>query len=93
MGKTSLMAKILDHAHKCGFATVRLSIQAAGSRVLSDYELLLKWICFNTARELGLNPSMEEHWDSIFGPSEKLQGLPCKISVAKDWFGTSSCIG
>ena len=69
MGKTSLMAKILDHAHKYGFHTVRLSCQAAGSRVLNDHELLLKWICFNTARELGLNPSIEDHWDSIFGPS------------------------
>jgi hypothetical protein len=83
MGKTSLMAKILDHAHKCGFATVRLSIQAAGSRVLSDYELLLKWICFNTARELGLNPSMEEYWDSIFGPNENYRDYLARYLLPK----------
>jgi hypothetical protein len=70
MGKTSLMAKILDHAHKNGFHAVRLSCQAAGSQVLNDHGLLLKWICFNTARELGLKPSVEDHWESLLGPND-----------------------
>jgi hypothetical protein len=69
MGKTSLIARILDHAHKNGFHAVRLSCQAAGSQVLNDHGLLLKWICFNTARELGVKTSVEDHWKSYLGPN------------------------
>jgi hypothetical protein len=74
MGKTSLMAKILDHAHKNGFHAVRLSCQAAGSQVLNDLGLLLKWICFNTARELGLKPIVEDHWENFFSPNDNFTG-------------------
>lgn len=73
MGKTSLMAKILGHAHKNGFHAVRLSCQAAGSHVLNDHGLLLKWICFNTARELGLKPNLEDHWENLFGPNNNFK--------------------
>ena len=44
MGKTSLMARILNHGRELGYETVPVSFQRADSQLFNDLDLLLKWL-------------------------------------------------
>ncbi|NJR75081.1 MAG: toll/interleukin-1 receptor domain-containing protein [Scytonema sp. CRU_2_7] len=54
MGKTSLMARILDYARQQGYSTVSLSFQLADSKVFTDLDELLRWFCASVSRRLKL---------------------------------------
>lgn len=66
MGKTSLMARVLDQAREHGHRTVCLSFQLASSNVLSNLDNLMRWVCVSVSRELGLPNQLAEYWDDIF---------------------------
>ena len=63
MGKSSLLAKILDQAEQQGDKTVYLSLQLAASKCFSDADTFLKWFCASVARALDLAPNLDEYWD------------------------------
>ncbi|WP_413161104.1 AAA-like domain-containing protein [Capilliphycus salinus ALCB114379] len=67
MGKTSLMVRILDFAQNQGFKTVKISLNRAESEVLSSSEKFLRWLCANSARQLGLDPKLDEYWNEEMG--------------------------
>lgn len=67
MGKTSLMARILNQTRVHGFKTVTFSFQLADVNVLSDLNRFLKWFCAVVTRGLGIPYQLEEYWDDIFG--------------------------
>ena len=62
MGKTSLMARILNHAREQGFQTVPISFQRADSRLFNDLDLLLRWFCSQVGRRLKKLPELEDYW-------------------------------
>ena len=66
MGKTSLMARVLDQARKQGQRTVHLSFQLATSEVLSNVDRLMRWFCLCVSRSLRLPNQLAEYWDDIF---------------------------
>lgn len=66
MGKTSLMARILDQARKQGYRTTHLSFQLATSEVLSNIDKLMRWFCLCVGRGLHLPNQLAEYWDDIF---------------------------
>ena len=66
MGKTSLMARILDQARNQGHRTVHLSFQLATSDVLSNVDRLMRWFCLCVSRSLRLPNQLAEYWDDIF---------------------------
>ncbi|MCY7279258.1 MAG: AAA-like domain-containing protein [Phormidesmis sp. CAN_BIN44] len=66
MGKTSLMARILDQARKQGHRTVHLSFQLAPSDVLSNVDKLMRWFCLCVSRSLRLPNQLADYWDDIF---------------------------
>ncbi|MBM0745538.1 AAA-like domain-containing protein (plasmid) [Phormidium sp. CLA17] len=66
MGKTSLMARILDQARKQGYRTVHLSFQLAPSDVLGNVDKLMRWFCLCVSRSLRLPNQLAEYWDDIF---------------------------
>jgi serine/threonine-protein kinase len=66
MGKTSLMARILDQARKQSHRTVHLSFQLATSDVLSNVDKLMRWFCLCVSRSLRLPNQLAEYWDDIF---------------------------
>lgn len=66
MGKTSLMARILDQARQQSYRTVHLSFQLATSDVLSDVDKLMRWFCLCVNRSLRLPNQLAEYWDDIF---------------------------
>ena len=70
MGKTSLMARILNHGRELGYATVPVSFQRADSRVFNDLDLLLKWLCTQVGRRLKKLKELEDYWVG-FGSKDK----------------------
>ncbi len=66
-GKTSLIAKALNHAEENGFRTAVVSLQLADSEVLENLNLFLQWLCVMVSRSLGLPNNLEEYWNQIFG--------------------------
>lgn len=66
MGKTSLMARILEQARKQDYRTVHLSFQLATSDVLSNVDKLMRWFCLWVSRSLHLPNQLADYWDDIF---------------------------
>jgi len=67
MGKTSLMARILDHAKKHEHRTVFLSFQEADSDVFVNLDSFLRWFCASIAMQLNLEDKIEEKWKKLLG--------------------------
>jgi DNA-binding CsgD family transcriptional regulator len=62
-GKTLLLNRIIERAKDHNYQAVILDFTKA-SRVLSNYEQLLKWLCKGVGKSLGLENKVAEHWDS-----------------------------
>lgn len=62
MGKSSLMARILNHAEQNGCRTVNLSFQEADGEIFSTLEGLLKWLCASIANGLRLPAQLSQYW-------------------------------
>jgi len=71
MGKTSLLLRILEFAKNQGYQTVSLNLDQADQAILNNLNQFLRWLCANIARQLHLQPKLDEYWD---------QDLGCKIS-------------
>ncbi|HBB34630.1 MAG TPA: molecular chaperone Tir [Cyanobacteria bacterium UBA8803] len=67
MGKTSLMARILQRATQQGCVAVPLSFQLADSKVFADLERFLQWFCAVVSLELQLPDRLTDYWNGIFG--------------------------
>ena len=67
MGKTSLLMRVLDSAKGLGYKTVSLNIEQVDAAVLSDLDRFLRWLCANVARQLKLEPMLDEYWDEDLG--------------------------
>lgn len=67
MGKTSLMARILDHGARQGYCTVPLTFQLVDKGVFANLDKFLKWFCAYVGRELHLPNQLDDYWDEIFG--------------------------
>ncbi|NJL36614.1 MAG: hypothetical protein HC879_12135 [Leptolyngbyaceae cyanobacterium SL_5_9] len=67
MGKTSLMARVLQQAREQNIRTVTLSFQLADTQVFLELDRLLRWLCAIASSQLGLPKRISEYWDDIFG--------------------------
>lgn len=63
MGKSSLLARILDRAEQQGDETVYLSLQTAQKKCFDDTDTFLKWFCASVTRALNLTLKLDEYWD------------------------------
>lgn len=71
MGKTSLGARILNHATKNGYKTVSLNFQLADAESLSNLDLFLQWFCASIADELNIPDKLDEYWKGVLGSKSK----------------------
>jgi hypothetical protein len=62
MGKTSLMARILQHAREQGYEAIPISFQRADSRVFTDLDGLLRWLCEQVGRRLKRLRELDDYW-------------------------------
>ena len=70
MGKTSLMARVLQQAGQEGYLTVPLSFQLADSKVFADLDQFLRWFCASVGRRFRLANKFVDYWDEIFGSKD-----------------------
>ncbi|MDY7012678.1 MAG: AAA-like domain-containing protein [Cyanobacteriota bacterium] len=70
MGKTSLMARILDRCRDMGYRTVPLSFQHADRVVFANLNELLRWFCAKIARKLRLREHLDEYWTETYGSKD-----------------------
>lgn len=67
MGKTSLLIRMLNAAKCLGYRTVSLNLEQVDQAILSDLNQFLRWLCANIARQLRLQPKLDEYWDEDLG--------------------------
>ena len=67
MGKTSLLARILDYGRSQNYHTVRLSLHCAGTQVFASSDRFLRWLCTNVTQQLGLASRLNDYWDEDMG--------------------------
>lgn len=71
MGKSSLLARVLDHAQQREQRTVWLSLQEADSEVFATVDSLLQWFCAAMADKLNLPDRLDEMWKGVLGAKSK----------------------
>ncbi len=71
MGKSSLLARIVNHAHAQGYRTVSLSFQEADGEIFADLTVFLQWFCATIADALGLPDRLDQHWGGPLGSKQK----------------------
>lgn len=67
MGKSSLMLRIIHAAVDRGYRTVTVDFQQADEAVFATLDKFLRWLCVNVARQLKLEPNLDEFWDEDMG--------------------------
>lgn len=70
MGKTSLMARILDEARNQGCQTVPLSFHLADKAVFGSLDTFLRWFCESVGRKLKQLHQLDDYW-SMYGSKDK----------------------
>jgi hypothetical protein len=70
MGKTSLMARILQQAEAKDCLKVSLSFQLADGKIFADLDQFLRWFCASVGRRLRLPNKLADYWDEIFGSKD-----------------------
>ena len=73
-GKTSLMARILNHATQQGCQSVFLSLQLADRAIFQDLDKFLQWFGASVGLGMQLPNRLADYWDELFGSK-----VSCKI--------------
>ncbi len=67
MGKSSLMLRIIQAAVERGYRTVTVDFQQADEAVFATLDKFLRWLSVNVARQLKLEPNLDEFWNEDMG--------------------------
>jgi AAA-like domain len=61
-GKTSLIARILNHANHNNCKTLRIDLEAINQECLSNLDKFLLWFCAKVSKELKIDPQLD-NWN------------------------------
>ena len=95
MGKSSLMARIINHAEILGYRTAVLNLEQTNQKIFADPEKFMQWFCASVGRGVGVRVKTEEYWDDIFGANDNctdyfekylLEGNEQPLAIAIDNF-------
>jgi hypothetical protein len=70
MGKSSLMARVLDYGSKLGYRTVTIDLTQTNQKLFDDLDRFMQWFCASVGKQLGVRVKTEEYWDDIFGAND-----------------------
>ncbi|MEQ8386962.1 MAG: AAA-like domain-containing protein [Coleofasciculus sp. A1-SPW-01] len=63
MGKTELMAKLLNSAQQQGYHRVYLNLCKPEESVVQDLDQFLRWFCISISRQLQKPLQLQDYWD------------------------------
>lgn len=71
MGKTSLLARIIDKSHSQGDCAVILDFQLAAQQIFVNSDKFLRWFCGSVGLALNIQNQIDDYWDlaEILGSS------------------------
>ncbi|WP_392534826.1 AAA-like domain-containing protein [Nostoc sp. C117] len=67
MGKSSLVLRLLAFAEMQAYRTVNLNCNQIDTKCLTDFNKLLRCLCWRVATELGIDPKLDDKWDDEIG--------------------------
>lgn len=67
MGKTSLMARLLNQSQNQGCKAVTLNFELADSEVFSNLDKFLQWFCATVTDDLQLPIQLDSYWSKFLG--------------------------
>jgi AAA-like domain/Trypsin-like peptidase domain len=71
MGKTSLMARILNYGETQGYRRAPVYFQQADREVFANLDLFLQWFCATICLEFELEDNLEVRWKGVIGSKSK----------------------
>lgn len=71
MGKTSLMARILQHGTTQGYKEVPIYFEQADREVFANLDQFLQWFCASVAWELNIPERLVDYWKGVLGSKNK----------------------
>ena len=74
LGKSSLMARVLQYGARQNYRTVFLSLQLAERQLFNDLDRFLRWFSASVGLGMGLSNNLDQYWDELFGSK-----ISCKI--------------
>jgi transcriptional regulator with XRE-family HTH domain len=63
MGKTSLLARIIDKSHSQGDCTAILDFQLAAQEIFVNSDKFLRWFCASVGLALNIPNKLSDYWD------------------------------
>ncbi|MBW4605746.1 MAG: AAA-like domain-containing protein [Hassallia sp. WJT32-NPBG1] len=63
MGKTSLLARIINKSHSQGDCTVILDFQLAAQEIFVNSDKFLRWFCASVGLALNIPNKLSDYWD------------------------------
>ena len=67
MGKSSLILRLLHHAETLGYRTVSIDFLQTDTAIFENPQKFFKWLCINIARQLNIEPNLNDYWDDEVG--------------------------
>ncbi|HBL14227.1 MAG TPA: hypothetical protein DD379_23135 [Cyanobacteria bacterium UBA11162] len=93
MGKTELMAKILNYAEQHGSKKVYLNFRQPEESVIQDLDQFLRWFCTNVTRQLHQSFQINDYWDEEISSNDNcsayfqeflLEQIDCPLVLGLD---------
>ena len=71
MGKTSLMARIIEQGKLANYRTAYLDLKSVERGIITNLDKLLRWLCLMITRQLNLKNRVDDYWDTeILGSND-----------------------
>ncbi|OIP72310.1 MAG: diguanylate cyclase [Oscillatoriales cyanobacterium CG2_30_40_61] len=67
LGKSSLMLRLIHRAEILGYRPVLIDFMQVDQEIFQNSDKFLRWLCINVARQLELDPKLEDYWDEDMG--------------------------
>ncbi len=93
MGKTELIAKILNYVEQQGCQKVYLNLRKPEKSVIQDLNQFLRWFCTNVGRQLHKSLPINEYWDEEMSSNDNcsayfqdylLEQIDCPLVLGLD---------
>ena len=71
MGKSSLMARILNHAKQQGYQTADVSFRLVDDEFWTSLDQFLPWFCASVTEAMELPDKLADYWKGVLGSKNK----------------------